>query len=422
MSNKILVIEDQKAMALLLKARIENAFGVEVLVAHSLQEAQQILTEQDANLSIALCDLNLPDAPNGESVTLVRKAGLTTIVLTANYDEKVRQRMYKERVADFVLKEGSAAIEYVLRVLKLLITNQQREIWLANLTDPLVRKLSGLLSVHRFKVRVFDQRKVLAKELTFSQPDLMIVGDAEDALDWCYQVSDIRANFMFFELPIIACVDGDQGESLALKYMRFGANDFIVSPFSAELFYARLNQNIEQQLAYQEIKHISRTDALTNLYNRRFCLEQGAEYFAEWRQDNQQIFTILIDIDLFKRINDRYGHPKGDEAIRFTADQLAHAFNDHLVARFGGEEFLVLGRTENKYDVLTQAEAFRKAIEQQTEAQLGVHFTTSAGIAFEGETLDQMIALADQKLYQAKDNGRNQVCYRLGNNPAESSL
>jgi diguanylate cyclase (GGDEF)-like protein len=414
MPSKILVIEDQKAMAMLLKARIEDSFAVEVLVAHDLQQARQILADHPSGLCTALCDLNLPDAPNGESVALVRKAGLTPIVLTANYDEKVRERMYQERVADFVLKEGSAAIEYVLRVLKLLIANENRLVWLANLNDKMVIKLSGLLSVHRFKVQVFDQVKSLSRELQEVQPDLLIVGDADLSNEWLYQISDIRTKHKFFELPIIACISEHEGESLALKYMKYGANDFIVRPFSAEAFYARVNQSIEQQLAYLEIERISRTDALSELYNRRYCLEQGTKLFNRWRQSDALAFAVLIDIDLFKRINDRYGHPKGDEAIKFTATQLKQHFSDFLVARFGGEEFIVLGSVESKYELLAQAEAFRNAIEQESEPQVGVHFTTSIGIAFEGETLEQMIALADQKLYQAKDKGRNQVCHSFG--------
>lgn len=407
---EILVIEDQKAMAMLLKARIEMSFDVKVRLAHSLAEAQNILSSASHQITIALCDLNLPDAPNGESVALVRKEGVTPIVLTANYDEKVRERMYQQRVADFVLKEGAAAIEYVLKVLKLLINNHERVVWLANLSDRMMIKLSGLLSVQRFNVQTFDQVKGLERALENTQPDLLILGDANITSDWFIEVSKIRAKYKFFELPIIACIETEQGEALGLRYMKYGTNDFIVVPFSAEALYARIHQNIEQQVAYKEIEYISRTDALSGLFNRRYCLEKGEALLNQAPNKGNSPFCGLIDIDFFKRINDRYGHPKGDEAIRFTAKMLSQHFSDYIVGRFGGEEFIVIGAHPDRSMIAGLAENFRHAIEQESEIELGVHFTVSMGLAFEGENLEQMIALADQRLYHAKDKGRNQVC------------
>lgn len=89
-NKKILVVEDQKAMAMLLKTTIETRFNIDVVVAHSLAQAQVALESHQGQIEIALTDLNLPDAPNGESVSLLRQAGLTTVVLTASYDEKLR--------------------------------------------------------------------------------------------------------------------------------------------------------------------------------------------------------------------------------------------------------------------------------------------------------------------------------------------
>ncbi|WP_051678471.1 diguanylate cyclase [Thiomicrospira pelophila] len=400
-------------MAMLLKSRIEVRFSVEVLLAHDLAQTQQFLDDYEGQIMVALSDLNLPDVPNGESIGLLKQYGITTVVLTASYDEALRKRVFQERVADYVLKEGAGAIEYVLRILNLLLTNDQREIWLANISDRMARKLGGLLSIQRFKVRVFDQHKELEAELALSKPNLLLMGQAKQQNVWLQVLSETRAIFAFYELPILACIETESDINSALKYMKYGATDYIVQPFSIEEFYTRISQNIEQQQAYQDIKHISQTDALSGLYNRRYCLDVGENQYPQWRISGSEVFALLVDIDFCKRINDHYGHPKGDEAIVFVADQLKQHFSDKVVARFGGEEFLVLGETDNSYEVLVKAESFRKAIEVESTKQVGVSFSCSIGVVFNADSFEKLVAQADQKLYEAKEQGRNQICHKF---------
>ncbi|WFE67870.1 response regulator [Thiomicrospira sp. R3] len=300
--KKILVIEDQKSMALLLRQTIERHFDVEVLLAYDLEQTHQII-KRHPDITLALSDLNLPDAPHGEPIKALREAHITTVVLTASLDETLRQRIMQERVADFIVKDGSAAISYLVRVVDLLLTNDQREIWLANLTDPLARKLVGLLSVHRFKVRVFDQDIALLKELAKSSPSLLVVGDKAWKHDWFHHLSAVRSQFEFYQLPILACIEQENGTALALKYMKYGATDYIVKPFGADELYARVNQSIDLQRTYLEIQTLSRTDGLTGLYNRRYFIEQGEQHYQAWLEQ------------LLKRISNFIG-PKSQAGIK----------------------------------------------------------------------------------------------------------
>ncbi|WP_044407077.1 GGDEF domain-containing response regulator [Thiomicrospira microaerophila] len=405
--KKILVIEDQKSMALLLKQTIERHFKLDVLVAYSLQETRDYLAKHQ-DITLALSDLNLPDAPHGESISLLREAHITTVVLTASLDDSLRQRIMQERVADFIVKDGPAAINYLVRVLDLLLSNDQREIWLANLSDPLSRKLIGLLSIHRFKIRVFDQDSVLLKTLKRSFPSLLIVGDKNTEQRWFQQLSAVRSHFEFYQLPILACIEGEQGTSLALKYMKYGATDYIVAPFGADELYARVNQSIDLQRTYQEIQLLSQTDSLTGLHNRRYFIEQGEKHYQAWLKKG--VFCLLVDIDFFKKINDQYGHPKGDDAIRFIATTIKQIFEGFVVARFGGEEFIVVGAYSSKQVIAELAERFRLGVEHASQEKVGVAMTVSSGLAFDAPRFDKLIAQADQQLYRAKSGGRNQLC------------
>jgi diguanylate cyclase (GGDEF)-like protein len=402
--KKILVIEDQKAMASLLKQTIEMHFNLEVLIAFSLEDTRQILAHE-TEIVLALSDLNLPDAPHGESIQLLREAHITTVVLTASLDEALRQRIMRERVADFIVKDGSAAINYLVRVVDLLLTNHQREIWLANLSDAVARKLIGLLTVHRFKINVFDQEAVLLKELAKRSPNLLIVGDKTTEQGWFHQLSSIRSQFEFYQLPILACIDSDQGTALALKTMKYGATDYIIQPFGADELYARVNQSIDLQRDYTKIQHLSQTDSLTGLYNRRYFMKYAEDHYQAWL--NHGVFCLMVDIDFFKQINDLHGHPKGDEAIRFTAECFNKHFPKAVVARFGGEEFIAAGEFSSPQIIIEQAEDFRQSIEQQSEEKLNLKMTISLGLAFNQPQFDKLIALADQQLYLSKQAGRN---------------
>ena len=176
-----------------------------------------------------------------------------------------------------------------------------------------------------------------------------------------------------------------------------------------------------QQALLQELEDSQRdslVDPLTGLWNRRGYDRLMAAELAHAARQNQGIALAVVDIDYFKRINDRFGHAKGDEALALAADLLKRVTRSHdIVARYGGEEFVIVARDVERTispvvigDKITQA--FRAAGRLPTSQ--GEHaFTVSAGIAVaaaRGETqrLGQaLFEAADKALYQAKANGRN---------------
>jgi diguanylate cyclase len=152
-------------------------------------------------------------------------------------------------------------------------------------------------------------------------------------------------------------------------------------------------------------------DALTGLHNRRGVLAK-----LQGLQPAQRPLLAICDIDRFKTVNDRYGHVVGDRVLKLVAKSLQESCGQHFIARWGGEEFVVIfnGATtpDEAFSILDKARedlANRKVKLRQTDQPLGV-LSFSAGIAKFGEcTLDQAIAAADALMYKAKENGRNQI-------------
>ncbi len=159
-------------------------------------------------------------------------------------------------------------------------------------------------------------------------------------------------------------------------------------------------------------------DGLTGAFNKSFLLDALDHEIARSRRSRRPLSVLVMDIDHFKKINDTYGHLVGDEVLREFARRLNQSRReDDLLCRYGGEEFvMILSDTQNR-EAIPLAERCRQSIADQpfTTSAGDISVTVSIGIAEldltdDTATRSQLIEAADQKLYQAKKSGRNQVC------------
>jgi diguanylate cyclase (GGDEF)-like protein len=179
---------------------------------------------------------------------------------------------------------------------------------------------------------------------------------------------------------------------------------------------------LENVISNEMLKYIGLTDALTGVYNRRYMDRRLAEEIARARRQSYCISCMYIDIDHFKLVNDQFGHQAGDDVLREVASRIkAELRMSDALGRFGGEEFVVLLIDADLESASIVAHRIRASVADQAfllaEGQ-GLAVTVSIGVAalqdFEREhaieeVAQQLVAQADQALYQAKQNGRNQV-------------
>jgi diguanylate cyclase len=163
----------------------------------------------------------------------------------------------------------------------------------------------------------------------------------------------------------------------------------------------------------------SRTDALTDLLNRRAFDHEMNRLFAQRRRDGSSFSLILIDIDHFKRFNDSYGHMVGDQVLKYFARSLTESIREcDFVARFGGEEFAAILPNTSLHEAFCAAERVRKSIEstQYKVGKLDVQITASIGVkeVGDGDSDAKLIEGADAALYAATSRGRNRCCYYDG--------
>jgi diguanylate cyclase (GGDEF)-like protein/PAS domain S-box-containing protein len=169
-------------------------------------------------------------------------------------------------------------------------------------------------------------------------------------------------------------------------------------------------------LAQAELQEQAHKDYLTGLYNRRYFAEISQDYMNLFQRENKEASVMMIDIDLFKNINDTYGHAEGDKVIKTLVDALIlNTRQSDVLARFGGEEFVALLPNINVKSVLHVADKLRNYVEELdvlTDDGQNIKFTICIGVSAikaDDKTIEKAIKRADDALYIAKNSGRNRV-------------
>ena len=185
--------------------------------------------------------------------------------------------------------------------------------------------------------------------------------------------------------------------------------------YNFEVFCNQISIGIQKSLLYEKVQKLSITDGLTKLYSHRYFKQRLEEELILANRYSSQLSLLIFDIDHFKHYNDTYGHVAGDYVLMEVAKILKGQSDvTHLVARYGGEEMVLIASETTKEQAFDLAEKIRKAIEGNvfTIGKESTSVTVSAGLATfpqDAQTNLDLIGKADKALYAAKSRGRNQV-------------
>lgn len=411
--SKILIVEDNKALAKLIAKKMEDNTEMQVDVAHSLAEAQAFLTKAK-DYFITLLDLNLPDAPNGEVVDFVASKGLPIIVLTGSMDDKTRETFMDKDIVDYVYKGNMSDVNYIFHMIDRLKNNEQYKVMVVEdvmQTRNYVKKILQNLQFQVFTAAHGEE----AMNYFADNPDIkLVVSDygmpVKDGLE---VLKELREQKDKNELGVIMMTSANENVSGAV-FLKNGANDFIAKPFLKEELICRVNNTIENMENINKIANFANKDFLTGLFNRRYFYDDMQGYLASLEENPMPYAVAVIDVDGLKNINDKYGQDSGDKILKLLAKKLIDdTKSSDIAARFGGGEFCVLLKNVSQEDAVKFFVGLRAAIAANPVniKNESVKISVSIGVTFgkSDYNVDEILELADEALYKAKQNGRNRV-------------
>lgn len=273
--------------------------------------------------------------------------------------------------------------------------------------------LVGLLQDYDVMVALDGETalELLARET----PDVILLDIVMPGMDGFEVCRRIKERDDLSAIPILF-ITGRTDEASIIEAFDIGGSDYVTKPFRSKELLARVRIQVEYRRAMDQLRTMAVTDGLTGLANRRAFFADGLRLLNEARARALPLAAMMLDIDHFKRVNDQYGHARGDEVLRRVADALRdHTDGRDLCARVGGEEFALLLAVADDSQATARAERLRRHL-------AGVVFDTPRGplsvtvsigvsaLTADCDSLDALLAQADDRLYTAKRGGRNRVC------------
>ncbi len=247
--------------------------------------------------------------------------------------------------------------------------------------------------------------------------DLILLDMHMPGISGLEMLQKLKAHATFINIPVIMLSASDDEDQIVAA-LEFGADDYVTKPYIPKVLLARIRTSLRLLEKTLELENLARTDFLTGINNRGCFDELANNAVSQAKRDNFPLIVAMFDIDFFKAINDNYGHEMGDRVLINFANVMSECFRDYdIKGRIGGEEFAVCMPNTSSESAYSACERFRIMVENSQIALNNdnddtLSITVSAGLSL-GQGADinfeELLKNSDLGLYQAKENGRNQI-------------
>ena len=313
---------------------------------------------------------------------------------------------------DYCFTEGASQSVLIDRIVRV---NEAREedpyhVLVVEDSKTAAAKIQRTLSEGGMKATVVHNPRAVLDRLVQTSPDLVLMDMHMPGCNGVEVTRVLRQHPEFLSTPVVY-LSGDTDVALLVDALRLGGDHFLTKPFNPVVLNAVIKSKIERYRALR--KHMV-CDSLTGLLNHTACKQRLDALVAAAQRDGEGFCVAMVDIDHFKRVNDTWGHPAGDQVIRSMAWLLKQRLRStDVVGRYGGEEFVVMLPSSGLAEARQLLDAIRQdfgcIVHEAADQRFQCSF--SAGVAqwAEGECADTVLGRADAMLYQAKMGGRNRV-------------
>ncbi|PZQ47423.1 MAG: PleD family two-component system response regulator [Micavibrio aeruginosavorus] len=456
MSARVLVVDDILPNVKLLEAKLSSEY-YDVLTATNGMEALEKVASQSPD--IVLLDVMMPGIDGFEVCRRIKAdpatAHIPVVIVTALTDSSDRIKGLEAGADDFLSKplNDTALMSRVRSLVRLKMTvdewrvreNTATQLGVGDhntnaMNEPVEQARVLVIEDQGYESKKFvealkvDEDIVIIAEtgvdamakVAQSEYDLLAVSlnlKNEDGLRLC---SHLRSSEKTRSTPILMIANEEDMPRIA-HGLEIGAHDYILRPVDRNELLARVRTQVRRKRFQQRLRSnfelslsMALTDSLTGLYNRRYFDVHLQKLLEKNKASNKSMAVLMMDIDHFKSINDTHGHGVGDEILKIFAHRIQDSLRSFdLVARLGGEEFVVILPDVSNEMAYFIGERLRRAIADEPfacSAEGGkVKVTTSiGGIIIPGGTtmaMEEILKHADDALYDAKEGGRNATVF-----------
>ncbi len=259
--TRILLAEDSNVFTQMIGARLMELLGLTVEVCRNFEELQECYEHSTEKVTLAISNINLPGAENGEALEYLIDLSIPTIVFTSTFHEDTREKLITKEVVDYILKDNVFAVDMLTESVCRFLTNHRHHVLIVDDSPTARALLSSRLKRYNFRVSLADSG-AKALEILRNNPDIgLVVTDYNmpdiDGFELTRRIRTMRGSH---ELRIIG-VSSSNNRLLSARFLKAGGNDFMLRPFIEEEFYCRVNQNLDTLVQIKSARGASSKEA-----------------------------------------------------------------------------------------------------------------------------------------------------------------
>ncbi len=256
-ATKVLLVEDSKSFAIVMRGLIEDERGFEVVHAESLAELNEVLKIHSDDFFVAVVDYHLPDAPDGEAINLTVEKDVPTLVFTGKKDRSIEEDLWLKGIADYTNKFGAYNLDYVAWMVSRIDRNRHVEILVVDDSNTTRLSVQSLLQRQNFKVHLAKSGEE-ALTILDNAPNIhvAIVDCHMEGMSGFTLTTRIRESYTRAQMEVIG-ISSYGGRSMAAQFIKSGASDFVIKPLIPEEFLCRVNNAVDRIDAYIELDKLN---------------------------------------------------------------------------------------------------------------------------------------------------------------------
>lgn len=410
--NTVLVVENSITQARIITEHIESVTPFDVMVVHSMDELEERISGNGSDVFIAVLNLSIKGAPDGEAVDYVLSRKIPCIILTSTFDEEIRNRFIEKNVLDYFNKSSREDLEEMVDLVRRIHSNHRIKVVVAEDNSTARKIMRNLLERLYFTVLTAEDG-ALALDIIKTTPDIkMLLTDFEmPNMDGFELVSAVRRMYSRDQLAILGVSAHDSG-AITAKFLKRGANDFLKKPFEVEEFSWRVTNNLNELERIRSIRDAYSRDPLTGFSVLTAFMVQGRKVYRQMLSEGRTPVLAAFNVDNLLEVNSSYGWDAGPAALKKAAALLEqNSFGWTLVARCDQGFFILAEDVDSlKKDLST----VKSALASSHIVSGGERFMVSASFAISREAggdLDSTLSRVATALADSQAKGVNSFCF-----------